>query len=60
MDPAQMRDLAAAEHSVHWLLAKDGARTVYPKLAHTSGFAQVKEAVKYVQQIADRLAVDAV
>ena len=55
-----MRDLAAAEHSVHWLLAKDGARTVYPKLAHTSGFAQVKEAVKYVQQIADRLAVDAV
>lgn len=48
-----MRDLAGAEHSLHWLLAKDGARTVYPKLTHADAFAQTKEILQMTQEIAD-------
>lgn len=45
------RNWAAAEHSMMALLAADGARTVYPCLTHTGGFAQTSEIVAAVREV---------
>lgn len=49
-------DFSAAEHAQLALLARDGARTVYPQLEHADGFAQSEEIVRFVQQIANQCA----
>jgi hypothetical protein len=41
----EMRNLAAAEHAVHALLAADGARLVYPRISH-GGIPWLKHEVK--------------
>lgn len=47
-----MRDYAAAEHAVHMLLARNGARTNYPKLTHTVMFSKTDDIVRNMQEIA--------
>lgn len=49
--PQASRNHAAAEHCMHALLARDGARSVYPRLKHTNGFAQATEVVQLVEEI---------
>lgn len=48
----QMKSLAAAEHAVHALLAFDGKRSVYPKIAHTAMFSKTEDIVRNIQEIA--------
>lgn len=50
--PQTSRNHAAAEHCMHALLARDGARSVYPRLKHTNGFAQAREVAGLVEEIA--------
>lgn len=47
-----MKNLAAAEHAVHALLAFDGKRSVYPKIAHTAMFSKTEDIVRNIQEIA--------
>jgi hypothetical protein len=47
-----MRDYAAAEHAMHVLLAKNGGRTVYPKLTHAVIFSKTDDIVRNIQEIA--------
>lgn len=46
-----MRDLAAAEHATHTLCARDGKRTVYPHITHTSMFTKTDEIVQNLLEI---------
>ncbi len=46
-----MRDMAAAEHAKHALLAWDGARTNYPTLTHTVVFSKTDDIVRNIQEI---------
>lgn len=48
----QMRDYAAAEHAKHTLLARNGARTIYPKLTHAVIFSKTDDIVRNIQEIA--------
>jgi hypothetical protein len=50
-----MRDMAAAEHAIHALCARDGARSVYPQLTHTVMFTKTSEIVKKMIEIGDAL-----
>jgi hypothetical protein len=50
-----MRDLAAAEHAVHRLLAADGFRTAYPRITHTVMFSKTDDIVRNIQEIANVL-----
>jgi len=50
-----MKDMAAAEHAVHALLAKNGFRTVYPKISHGTIFGKTLEIVAHVEAISDIL-----
>jgi hypothetical protein len=50
-----MRDLAAAEHSLHVLLAYNGARTVYPRISHTIMFSKTDDIVRNIFEIAKEL-----
>lgn len=43
--PQINRNRSAAEHNIHSLLAKDGARIIFPKLTHASLFAQTEQIV---------------
>lgn len=52
---AQMKDLAAAEHSVHTLLALDGYRTVYPRVSHSVMFSKTNDIARNIQEIATQL-----
>lgn len=47
----EMKDLAAAEHTMHWHLARTGRRTIYPKLSHMQIFAQTDEIIRHVDEI---------
>jgi hypothetical protein len=47
-----MRNMAAAEHALHTLLAYDGARTVYPKITHTVMFSKTDDIVRNIVEIA--------
>jgi len=47
----EMKDLSAAEHTIHWMLAKNGCRTVYPHLNHMQMAAQTKEIVIKTKEI---------
>ena len=47
-----MKDLAAAEHTVHAKLALDGRRIVYPKTSHNIMFLQTQEVCSQVDDIA--------
>jgi hypothetical protein len=47
-----MRDMAAAEHAVHALCARNGARSVYPRITHAAMFTQTDEIVSKMRQIA--------
>ncbi len=51
-----MKESAAAEHSVHVLLAFDGFRTVYPKVSHSVMFSKTDDIVRNIQEIAAVLA----
>ena len=53
----KMRDYAAAEHAIHALLAKDGARTVYPKITHTVMFSKTDDIVRNIVEIAHILSI---
>ncbi len=46
-----MRDMAAAEHAKHALLARNGARTNYPRLTHTVVFSKTDDIVRNIQEI---------
>lgn len=46
-----MKDLAAAEHAIHALLAKNGYRSVYPNINHGSIFGKTEEIVNHVERI---------
>ena len=46
-----MKDLAAAEHTIHAKLALDGHRTIYPKTAHNVMFLQTSEVCSQVDEI---------
>jgi hypothetical protein len=46
-----MRDMAAAEHAKHALLALDGGRTNYPRLTHTVVFSKTDDIVRNIQEI---------
>jgi hypothetical protein len=43
--------MAAAEHSIHMLLAANGGRTNYPRLSHTVLFAKTDDIVRHMQEI---------
>jgi len=45
------RNWSAAGQSLHVLLALDGARTVYPELTHSEGFAQSKEIASLIREM---------
>ncbi len=47
--------MAAAEHAIHALCARDGARSVYPQLTHTVMFTKTSEIVKKMIEIGDAL-----
>lgn len=47
-----MKDLAAAEHAKHALLALNGARTVYPKVHHGLIFSLTGEVVRHMLEVA--------
>lgn len=49
----KLTDFSAAEHNLLSMLALDGKRTVYPRLAHSDGFAQSEEIVAFVCEIAE-------
>jgi hypothetical protein len=51
----EMKNLAAAEHTVHWRLARSGRRTVYPRLSHMHIFAQTVEITQHVDEIYEEL-----
>jgi hypothetical protein len=51
----EMKNLAAAEHTVHWRLARSGRRTIYPKLSHMHIFAQTREIIRHVDEIYEEL-----
>lgn len=53
-----MRNLAAAEHAKHQLLARNGARTCYPKIAHTAMFGKTDDIVRNIIEIGDLLIRD--
>lgn len=50
-----MKNLAAAEHSKHYLLAKNGLRTVYPNISHANMFEQADEILRHIESIYDVL-----
>jgi hypothetical protein len=49
----KMKDWAAAEQTVHWMLAKDGRRIIYPKLNHMQSFAQTAEIMRLANEISE-------
>jgi len=53
-----MMDMSAAEHNQLAMLAANGARTVYPRLEHSDGFAQSEEIVRFVKEISEFLLRD--
>lgn len=50
-----MRNLAAAEHALHVVLAYDGARTAYPRITHTVMFSKTDDIVRNIVEIANVL-----
>lgn len=50
-----MRQMAAAEHAQHVLLAANGYRTVYPRITHAKMFGETDDIVRHVLEIADGL-----
>lgn len=50
-----MRDDAAAEHTLHMVLAANGARTVYPKISHNTMFSKTEEIARNIREIAEAL-----
>lgn len=48
--PQVNRNRSSSEHNLHALLAKDGARIVYPKLTHASVFAQTEQIVAVMNE----------
>lgn len=50
-----MRNLSAAEHAKHALLARNGARTIYPNLTHTVVFSKTDDIVRHIQEIGQEL-----
>ena len=51
----KMRDLAAAEHTLHARLAKNGKRTVYPKQTHNRMFLMTGEIMDQLDEIMTQL-----
>jgi hypothetical protein len=51
-----MRDLAAAEHTVHAKLAYDGRRVAYPQTTHNNMFLMTEEVCNMVDEVADAVA----
>ena len=49
------RNRSAAEHNLHACMARDGARVLYPRLAHVDTFAQTNEIVGLVNEISSCL-----
>lgn len=49
----EMRDLAAAEHAQHVLLAGNGYRTAYPRVSHNIMFSKTDDIVRYMHEIAE-------
>jgi hypothetical protein len=51
-----MKRFAAAEHTMHALLAENGARYVFPTVGHDKLFLQVDAIVQSVVEIDDAVA----
>jgi pimeloyl-ACP methyl ester carboxylesterase len=51
----EMKRFAAAEHNMHALLARDGARYVFPELGHTNIFLEATCIARCIKEIQDSI-----